>query len=664
MKSRRGAGVGRGLGEAMLEEQRLNALIDTAVDRRVNKAVPVLLVWSTRGSVDAALLGRMRRRETGVASSALLDGRELIGLRPHEVALRLAWPLGRRISRFGQIDFPRFYLGLAAIRGPLNGGVLDHPVHAREEMIRRTIPDRTVLRKWLRSMAAAIAGLAGVGNGLAEFGAQVVDGVAPRLRMASILRSAGAVWYRRGLGEDFADPVQALVELSRREASNDRTWVDEILVRAFLDDLRAEFGSPWHLFEHDTSCLVLVEHAEVESVQAFLDLLPPPDANLPLVVVAASDVRYAAAGVEPHQWCVQPLDEASLNGWAQHAGRPGWGRRYPVHFDATDRISPMSGPDTAPVRHLAEQLELPWRGPTARRTVAFVHRLTAGHRPTFLRAVALLRPSDRPPIDARTVLVQPLDDLGGPALDDVLLDLVLGDRPVALRSALIRMAIARDLSDASMTPILQTEPEEVAQQLLEFRATDMWVTHAGGLAMPGSPVLHPLARRAIAHRLARPEGVGNVVWAVAHQELRQAAVARGDLTTARYHQLALGDVAEVACELSAEFDPATPAGWYAQLAAIAEAPLARPEEGTDAGAHFADLTALGERGQLVVTPRLVAALQLHTDPLGDPQHLLCSTIAAEFQRLAHHATAGTVFLLERAAEYQACWNRWHHGGGS
>lgn len=338
----------------MLEEQRLSALIRTAVDRRGDRAVPTLLVWSTRGSVDAALLGRVRRAGAVAVPSALFDGREFAGLRPHEVALRLAWPLGRRIRRFGQIGFPRFYLGLAAIRGPLDGAEPDHPVRAREAMIKRTIPDRTGLREWLRDTAGAVAGLAGAGNALAEFVAQVVDGVVPRLRTASILRSAGPAWYRTGLGEEFADPVQALVELSRREAANDRAWVDEILVRAFLDDLRAEYGTPLHLFAHDTRCLVLVEHAETGSFRAFLDLLPRPDSNLPLVVVAASDVRYAADGVAAEQWHVQPLDGAGLAGWARQVGHPGWGRRYPVHFDATDPISPMTGPNTAKVRDLAE----------------------------------------------------------------------------------------------------------------------------------------------------------------------------------------------------------------------------------------------------------------------------------------------------------------------
>jgi hypothetical protein len=36
------------------------------------------------------------------------------------------------------------------------------------------------------------------------------------------------------------------------------------------------------------------------------------------------------------------------------------------------------------------------------------------------------------------------------------------------------------------------------------------------------------------------------------------------------------------------------------------------------------------------------------------------TVGGELRRLAHHATAGTVFLLKRAGEYEACWERWHH----
>ncbi|MDQ4030888.1 MAG: hypothetical protein M3332_00910 [Actinomycetota bacterium] len=640
----------------MLEEQRLSALIRTAVDRRSDRAVPSLQVLSTRGLVDAALLARLRRREAGPAPSALFDGREFAGLRPHEVALRLSWPLGRRMKRFGQIDFPRFYLGLAAIHGPLHGQQPDHPLHAREEMIRQTVPDRAGLREWLRDMATTLAVLAGAGQAVGSFVAQVVDGAVPTLRTASIRRSAGAAWFRQGLGEEFADPVQALVELARREAANDRMWVDEVLVRAFLDDLRAEYGSSWHLFAHDTGCLVLVENADTADFQAFLDLLPPPDSALPLVVVAASDVRYAADGVAANQLHVQPLNVASLAEWERHSDRPGWSRRYPVRFGTTDPPTPMSGPNTAHVRELAEQVEPPWHGPAARQAIAFAHRLTAGHSPTFARVVALLRQNDQTAVDARTVLTQPLNEPGGPSLDDVVLDVVLGDRPVELRPALSRLAIARDLSDASITPILQTERESMAHQVLEFRATDMWTSSA-------PPTLHPLARRAIAHRLARPGGVGNVVWAVAHNQLRLAAVERDDLTTARYHQLALGQVADVAHELSIEFDPVTSREWFAQLVTIAEAPLAHPQTGMNSVDHFAKLTGSDDHSELVVTTRLVAALQLHTDPLGDPTHQLCQTVAEELRHLAHHhAAGGMVFLLERADEYAACWNRWHRGG--
>ncbi|MDQ3885792.1 MAG: hypothetical protein M3308_01945, partial [Actinomycetota bacterium] len=343
----------------------------------------------------------------------------------------------------------------------------------------------------------------------------------------------------------------------------------------------------------------------------------------------------------------------------RHRDRPGWGRRYPVHFGATEPPTPMSGPSTAHVRELAEQVEPPWHGPAARRVVAFAHRLTAGHSPTFAQVVALLRQNDQTAVDARTVLTQPLNGPGGPSLDDVVLDLVLGDRFAELKPALSRLAIARDLSDASITPILQTEPESAAHQLLEFRDTDMWTSSA----LLGPPTLHPLARRAIAHRLARPGGIGNVVWAFAHNQLRLAAIELDDLTTARYHQLALGQVADVAHELSIEFDPANPGEWFAQLVAIAEAPLAHPQTGMDSVDHFAKLTGSDDYSELVTTTtRLVAALQLHTDPLGDPTHQLCQIVAEELRRLAHHAAGGMVFLLGRADEYVACGNRWHGGG--
>ncbi len=117
-----------------------------------------------------------------------------------------------------------------------------------------------------------------------------------------------------------------------------------------------------------------------------------------------------------------------------------------------------------------------------------------------------------------------------------MLESVLGDLPDRVRPALVRMAITRSLSDVSIAPILSIG--RVGKQLLEFRERDMWVTHRDGTE---PPTLHPLARRAIAHHLARL-GADPVTWDDAHDQLRRAAQECGDVTTARYHQLALGQV--------------------------------------------------------------------------------------------------------------------------
>jgi hypothetical protein len=63
-----------------------------------------------------------------------------------------------------------------------------------------------------------------------------------------------------------------------------------------------------------------------------------------------------------------------------------------------------------------------------------------------------------------------------------------------------------------------------------------------------------------------------------------------------------------------------------------------------------------------VRARLVAALQLHTDPLGDPQHQLCAVVADELAELSRGARRGAAYLVNRAAEFNECSNRWRDEG--
>ena len=145
-----------------------------------------------------------------------------------------------------------------------------------------------------------------------------------------------------------------------------------------------------------------------------------------------------------------------------------------------------------------------------------------------------------------------------------------------------------------------------------------------------------------------------------HKQLRAHAEEQGDTTSAMYHRLALGEVPEVAKHLSTLFASEDTVTWYDVMTAITQAPLAHPAQEVDSQQHWLRLVrpvndGLVEPAELV---ELVAALQLHADPLGDPGHHLCILIARQLESLARQSRA-FFFLLEKAEEFRNCWERWH-----
>jgi hypothetical protein len=246
----------------------------------------------------------------------------------------------------------------------------------------------------------------------------------------------------------------------------------------------------------------------------------------------------------------------------------------------------------------------------------------------------------------------------GATLDDAVIKLVLGPWTRDMRRALALMGIAVDLSDASLAPILSTESQQIGRLITEFRERDLWVNHQvhDGIAAP--PRLHPFARRAIAHRLGRDTGIAGLRWDVAHTLLRDAATDRGDRQAALYHDLALGRVEEVADGLTDLFDPDDLWAWYDVLLRVTSAPLARPVRAADANRHYRELCA-GLSPDATVSGELVVALQLHTDPLGDPVHEMCGVVTDELGELSRRAGTGRAFLLAMSHDFERCWAHWH-----
>lgn len=128
-----------------------------------------------------------------------------------------------------------------------------------------------------------------------------------------------------------------------------------------------------------------------------------------------------------------------------------------------------------------------------------------------------------------------------------------------------------------------------------------------------------------------------------------------------YHRLALGEVQRVAAELSETLAEYRPEDWCRQLLDVTAAPVQTP------GIQYP--TAREHRDELVraggtrVAPALVAALQLHADPLGDPYHELCADIADELDTIANECAPRVKLIDDLAARFSECSTSWdsHRG---
>ncbi|MGH3938751.1 MAG: hypothetical protein ACRDTG_08955 [Pseudonocardiaceae bacterium] len=571
-----------------------------------------------------------------------------LGRRPYEVALQLADHLGRDVERFGRLKFPRLFLGMLAIRGPVG-----KPAANRAEMIRRTVPDRERLKKWAHATSGMLLEAIFADKATRVFVGLVVEGVLTRLETVPLLRGQGLRWYHDGLGLHFADPVEALVELAAQETDGQQTWVDEVLCRAFLADLRDGCSNKFRqLYDRNEHCLAVVDDADSPAVHAFFEILGTQRAGQwdPLLIVAGSSRRFSnAEHPNTEQWPVRTARQASYADWLQHRNaHQGWPALYPVTLggvteaEAVTCFAPRIPDNVARLRR--EGIDLAGVVGGAEHAVTFVHQLTEGHLGALRLALRTLtreraRGADEP-LDLRRLLEWPNQD--DTALAETILRWVLGPWPANIRRLLVCSSAARDFGDIALARVLQGE--SARQLIIDFRSRDTWVRHGDG-----PPTLHPLARRVLLYQLAKPGGPG---WQDVHERLRQRAESHGDQTSALYHALAAGRVGEVTKTLSELFSQPDTKQWFHTLRSITQAPLENPAREQNAERHC-QLLADEASGPYLVSARLVAALQLHADPLADPYRDLCGVIAHELEGLANHAPeGGLVFLLKEAVKFR------------
>lgn len=616
--------------QQIVVDQLIRDCLDLPPDRR-RRDLPAILLLGTRGSGKTALLKEIDRRCSSVRPCVLRDlGAHAV--RPHEVAAQLAYGLERRVKQFGQLRFPRLLLGLVAIRSAIDRYNRER---ARAQLRRLLFDDRQDLMAKVREISDRLVDELHAPRGSKVVLGLTFDGVMATARTVKTLRGRGFMWYRQALDRQFQCSLDALIELNALEAERTPQTlaeVDEVLCGAFLADLRDAFTSGPRARLRTGNCVALIDNADSPTGQAFLEILASARSRHaehtrqdcdPLVVVAAGHTRFPALALRDPRSPRQATyaDWASIRDQDHNRGPEFW--LYPVQLNDLD----------------ARELEsLARRWPVAAavdHAVVIARRLTHGHPWGFiliLRAVTATAERDgAEAVDLRGILDWPDPDHPDRTLACGAIDWLLRGTPAELRQDLITCAAARDVGSRARWQALGSPSEELDR----FCSTSLWVQPG----MEDSPsTLHPFLRRVLLHALAGR-------WHAVHSRLRHCCRKVHEVVPEMYHTLALGELTPVVAHLDHTFAAVSKRAWVEELDAIAAAPRLAPPAGQTPTEQVVDLAshavaAIGAPSavaEITVLARVVAAVWISADPLGDPARTLDPVIAADFDRLAGNA---------------------------
>ncbi|MDI3405022.1 hypothetical protein [Streptomyces cavernicola] len=463
-----------------------------------------------------------------------------------------------------------------------------------------------------------------------------------------------------------ASPEDFLVGLSHGLQHGDerqRRRAQEVLLRAFLDDLRRAYDTAKGSELRTLRCLLLLDNADDDRGQAFLDTLRTarrggPEDGDPLVVVAAARSRPRL---------VEPLDVPAgrlLTCWSTYAERAPepdpYGGGEEERFEPLEvrgkphvrvaQLRPLSRAEVAEqCRPLLAELPPPGVRRPAEWLARIVHDLTGG-QPFATAAVLRQLPlfEDELSIVDRLRKMFTLDP-HRPSVAEEAYERCFGDVPGAVRTRLPRVAAAAVPVQALAADALWGRQNHLLYQVTELIGDELRfdVTDLDGGSVLTVP---PIARRHLLQRLARSEdGAEAGTWAGAHRRLRDAMRGRD----AAYHHLALGDVPAATRYLHGLLEDVKDGGvdmaeWCRALSWVQRAPhprLTAPDDGMEE--YEAAVERLGNRvpaGQLPVARLLIAGrLTVHpptdpyaalwSDPLWDPTARLRTEIAEQLQQI-------------------------------
>ncbi|MEU7226392.1 ATP-binding protein [Streptomyces chrestomyceticus] len=647
---------------------------------------PALLLLGPRGSGKTTLAGRLETwgRRAPMAAldlSALDDGVH----HPVDVLARIAFQLNARRADFPPLALPSFAVLLMALSAEADPESRDAALGQMREALRTGRAEDHSLAV-LRDLVTSV----GVPMGLPGWSAAVVPLIQGWQRARvwwGVHRRFGRV--PRG-GSRPQVPADALVELNqhfRHGTAAQRERAESVLLQAFLADLQGAYTRHGGDRARTLRCLVLLDNADSELGDAFLQALVEaraaagPEHCDPLVVVASARrapevLRQLEQGPRPlgsYLSCWQPpeQEDGSESFVPRTVARPGGGARLEVaQLRPLDRaeVQEQAGPyvKRMPQAALAGITHpVAWLGRT-------VHELTRGH-PAATGAVLAALEDFAPDVPCGQRLRRVLAPEGPHSVADELLELLLQDLPRELADgALPRAAAAVTLGQAASAAELWRQADAPPRLLRGLAHDDR---HAERITFDGQPhsALPAMVRTLLLGRLSlatAPADAG-VPWVRTHEILRDAAESG---RAGAYHRLAAGDVQGAAAYLHERFLDVCGGGgsaqaWCAELSFIQRAPR-RWEADTlerTPGAEFQHRLARAQSppDQLMVTRLLVAGwitthpasdpcASLWSDPLGDPVAELYPKIVDALQTLSGRLGDETDHdvLWQRAAAYE------------
>ena len=280
------------------------------------RRVPIVVFTGSRGSGKTALLSDLARRLDQRVPYAYLDLETVDAPGTPEVLSALAFDLNRHCATYGRLAFPRLIVGRIAMAQDLD--LTDHH-RARSQVEAALEAYRNVsrLREFLRESAPRVLSAVTEPHGIpvaTEAGRYVpgllLDGLVSWAPTRRVVLGRGLAWYGhqdRGLARDSLD---VLVDLNRRGRRSDlaenRAEVDELLMAAFVADLRDGFGATRRAARRPLNCVILLDNADTAMGLGFLVELVrargqhaahvADDAD-PVTVVVTSVCPPALAGV-------------------------------------------------------------------------------------------------------------------------------------------------------------------------------------------------------------------------------------------------------------------------------------------------------------------------------------------------------------------------------